>query len=226
MKPIINVTILSAALLTAPAVFAEPAKDEPVSTDGMELVTKDSRGSIYVDPGVDWSVYKRIILDDASVAFRKNWRRDQNRGDPLRVTTRDMDEIKQSLSELFSEVFAEELSAGQGFEIVENAGEDVLRITPRIVDLDVHAPDTGRTTGISRSYTESSGKMTLKLELYDSVTGDLISVASDRQEAPYRGYYQWTTGVSNQADARRMLKKSAEGLRTRLDEATGKTTAE
>lgn len=222
MKSILNCTFITAALLTAPMAFAEQAGEEAASTGDMELVTKDNRGSIYADPNVDWSVYKRIMLDDASVAFRKNWRRDQNRGDPLRVTTQDMEEIKQGLSDLFSEVFTEELSTSDGYEIVEASGEDVLRITPKIVDLDVYAPDTRRSTGISRSYTESSGKMTLKLEIYDSVTGDLIAAASDKQESPYRGYYQWTTGVSNRADARRMLKKSAEDFRTRLDEATGK----
>ena len=223
MKSILSCTFITAALLTAPVAFAEQSGEEPAWTGDMELVTKDNRGSIYADPNVDWSVYQRIILDDASVAFRKNWRRDQNRGDPLRVTTQDMENIKKGMSELFSDVFTEELAAKGGYAIVDASGEDVLRITPRIVDLDVYAPDTRRSTGISRSYTKSSGKMTLKLELHDSVTGDMIAVASDEQEAPYQGYYQWTSGVSNRADARRMLQKSAEGFRTRLDEATGKT---
>lgn len=226
MKSILNCTFISAALLAAPVSFADTAVDEPVSTEGMELVTKDRRGSIYADPGVDWSIYQRIILDDATVSFRKNWQRDQNRNRAARVSTQDMEKIKQSLSELFSEVFEEELSSQGGYEIVEASGEDVLRITPRIVDLDVYAPDTHYSGGITRSYTDSSGEMTLKLEIYDSVTGDLISVASDRQVAPWRGYVQWTTGVSNRADARMMLQKSAEGFRTRLDEATAKAPAE
>jgi hypothetical protein len=61
--------------------------------------------------------------------------------------------------------------------------------------------------------------MTLKLRVYDSVTGDLIVAASDRREAPRRGYMQWTSSVTNKAEARRMLQKWAEGLRERLDEA-------
>jgi hypothetical protein len=61
--------------------------------------------------------------------------------------------------------------------------------------------------------------MTLKLELYDSVTGDLLATASDRREAPDRGYMQWTTSVSNRADARQMLQGWAKDLRKRLDEA-------
>ena len=226
MKSLLSCTFISVILLSTPYVYAEEAGDEPVSTAGMELVTKDKRGSIYADPGVDWSVYKRIVLDDATVAFRKNWQRDQNRNRATRVTTQQMEDIKQGMSELFSEVFTEELSTKGGYEIVESSDEDVLRITPRIVDLDIYAPETTWSGGVNRSYTDSSGKMTLKLEIYDSVTGDLISVASDEQVSPYRGYMQWTTGVSNRSDARRMLQKSAEGFRTRLDEATGKAPAE
>lgn len=226
MKSLLNCTFISAVLLTAPVAFADKTVDEPVSTEDMELVTKDRRGSIYADPNVDWTAYNRIILDEATVAFRKNWQRDQNRDRAARIRTEDMEKIKQQLSGLFSEVFSEELSTRGGYEIVEASGENVLRITPRIVDLDVYAPDTAYSGGVNRSYTDSSGKMTLKLEIYDSVTGDLISVASDKQVSPYRGYMQWTTGVSNRSDARRMLQKSAQGFRTRLDEATGKAPAD
>ena len=80
------------------------------------------------------------------------------------------------------------------------------------------SPDTMRPYP-SRQYTDSAGEMTLKLELYDSVTGDLLATASDRKISPYRGYAQWTTSVSNRADSRRMLQQWAESLRKRLDEA-------
>jgi hypothetical protein len=70
-------------------------------------------------------------------------------------------------------------------------------------------------------FTESAGRMTLKLEIYDSVTGDLIAMASDRREAPRRGYRQWTTSVSNRAEAQRMLQRWAKDLVKRLDEARG-----
>lgn len=128
-----------------------------------------------------------------------------------------MERIQTSLSELFDRVFTEELSKG-GYEITESSGDSVMRIVPRIVDLDVYAPDT-RSAGIQHSYTDSTGRMTLKLEIYDSITGDLIATASDRREAPRRGYMQWTTSVTNNAEARRMLRMWAVRLVERLDEA-------
>jgi hypothetical protein len=75
-----------------------------------------------------------------------------------------------------------------------------------------------------KSYTEQAGRMTLKLELYDAVTGDLIAKASDRQEAPRRGYMQWTTSVTNRAEAKRMIERWALDFRERLDQARGAET--
>lgn len=203
---------------TVPATIESENTPTDVNLDGLQLVDKTRRGEIYADPGVDWSQYQRIMLDPATVSFRKNWERDQNRLQSFKVRPEDIERIKSGLAELFNEVFTEELSANGGYEIVYETGEDVLRITPRIVDLDAYAPDTS-TAAQTRQYSESAGRMTLKLELYDSVTGDLIATASDRQEDPRLGYMEWRTRVSNRQDAERMLERWATALRERLDAA-------
>lgn len=211
-------TLFIFGLAAAPAAALAESEPPEISLEGLELVEKDRRGELYADPDIDWSVYDKIQLDTATVAFRKRWQRDQNRYQTFKVRASDMEKIKSSLSELFDEVFTEELTQNGGYEIVDEMAENVMRITPHIVDLDVYAPDSSA-PGINRSFTESAGKMTLKLQIYDSVTGDLIVSASDRRESPRRGYMQWTTSVSNNADARRMLKRWAVGLRERLDKA-------
>lgn len=189
-----------------------------LSMDGLQLVDKSRSGEIYADPEIDWSSYDSIILDPATVAFRKNWERDQNRSRGLRIRPEDMERIKSGLSGLFDEVFTNELSRSGGYEMTSDAADNVLRITPHIVDLDVYAPDAG-TVGRTYQYSESAGRMTLKLEIYDSVTGDLIAAASDRQEDPRLGWMEWRNRVSNRADAERMLQRWATRLRERLDEA-------
>ena len=217
-----NKTLMSSLLIlgivATPATILAESEPPQVSLEGLELVEKDRRGELYADPGIDWSVYDKIQLDKATVAFRKRWQRDQNRYQTFKVRDSDMEKIKQNLSELFDEVFTEELTTNGGYEIVDDVADNVMRITPRIVDLDVYAPDTP-TVGINRQFTESAGRMTLKLEIYDSVTGDLIVSASDRRESRRNGYIQWTTRVSNSADARRMLQRWAVALRERLDKA-------
>jgi len=210
-------SLILIGMIAAPAAVNAEADPPEISIEGLELVEKTRRGELYADPEIDWSVYDRVQLESASVAFRKNWQRDQNRYQSQKVRASDMERIQTSLSELFDRVFTEELSKG-GYEITESSGDSVMRIVPRIVDLDVYAPDT-RSAGIQHSYTDSTGRMTLKLEIYDSITGDLIATASDRREAPRRGYMQWTTSVTNNAEARRMLRMWAVRLVERLDEA-------
>ena len=223
MKKHTIIGILSLLVLGLPALSA--AQDDYPKSDsytyGMRLVEQDSRGAIYADLDVDWTHYSKIMLDDATVAFRKNWQRDQNRRGAARISSSDMEQWKAELSALFGEVFEKELAENGGFEMVEETGDDVLRITPHIVDLDVYAPDVSTSTQ-SRSFTDSSGRMTLKLELYDSVTGDLIAVASQRREAPSHRYIKWSNKVTNRKDAEKMLQTWAEGLSERLRKATGK----
>jgi len=212
---------LIAALLASTAPVASlAAGDEATeaSVDGLELVKETRRGELYADPQVDWNTYTKIQLEPATVAFRKNWQRDQNRSQPFKIRTEDMERIKSELSEMFGEVFTEELTTEGGYVMATESADDVLRISPQIVDLDVYAPDSRNTPGIQHSYTESAGRMTLKLEMYDSVTGDLLARASDRQEAPRRGYMQWTTSVTNRAEAQRMLERWARELREFLDD--------
>ncbi len=219
MNTIIKSLLFSFFLISAVAPVA--AKDEPpeVSLEGLQLIEKNRRGHIYSDPDIDWSVYTQVILDPATVAFRRNWQRDQNRYHSFKIKTKDMDRIKAEMSELFSEVFTEELSDNGGYNITDQSGDEVMRIKPAIIDLDVFAPDTMSTAGRTTQFTESAGRMTLKLEIYDSVTGDLIAVLRERKDAPRRGYMQWTTSVSNRAEAKRMLRQWAKELVTRLDKA-------
>jgi hypothetical protein len=210
---------LTLAGCTTPATLESEAVERPiVSLDGLELVEKSRHGEIYADPNVDWSTYDTILLDPATVSFRKNWQRDQNRDAGVKVTANDMERIKSGLAELFDEVFTEELSENGGYQMTDSSGQRVLRITPQIVDLDVYAPDAS-TAARTYQYSESAGRMTLKLELYDSMTGDLIATASDRQEDPRLGWTEWRTRVSNRADAERMLQRWATTLRERLDAA-------
>lgn len=225
MKFRFTALIAAASLLGLPAMSFADDKAPELDMHGLQMVEKDSRGAIYADPDADWASYSKIMIDEATVAFRKNWARDQNRNSARRISTSDIEKIKSGLAELFNDVFATELSENGGYEIVDTAGPDVLQITPHIVDLDIYAPDVS-SSSFSRSYVKEAGRMTLKLELFDSETGDLVAVASDRREAQDRGYAQWANRVSNTQEARIMLKSWAEGLRVRLNEATGIPVAE
>lgn len=218
-KVLIRLLLVPAIAGFATGLSAEEPAAPAASNETLQLVEKDRRGEIYANPDVDWAVYTRILLEPATVAFRRNWQRDQNRYDPFKVQAKDVERIKTELSQLFGDVFTKELTENNGYTMAAEPGPEVLTIQPAIVDLDINAPDTNNYAGRSKQFTDTAGEMTLKLELYDSVTGELLATASDRRQSPYRGYPQWTTSVSNRADAQRMLQQWATALRERLDQA-------
>ena len=223
-----RISISASAVLTVVTllfpIVASAADEVPEMTyDGLVLVADRNVAAAYVDPDADFGEYNKIMLLDCYVSFRKNWRRDQKRtGSMISVSSGDMERIKTGVAKLFHEVFTEELSKEGGYEIVDVAGEDVLLVRPAIIDLDVTAPDTS-TPGRSRTYTASSGAATVFIELYDSVTGDVLARAADRKVAERMGgYLSYSNRVTNRADAKKMMRGWAKSLRERLDEYHGR----
>lgn len=217
-----NAIVMSALLSTALSLSAIAGEDFPeITEDGLKKLEGTDLSLVYAMPDASLSGYEKVMLADATVAFKKNWQRDQNRSYAFKVRAQDMERIKEETAQLFREVFTEELTAG-GYQLTDQPGEDVLLVRPAIVNLDVNAPDVG-TASRTYQYSESAGEMTLYVELYDSVTGSIIAKAMDRQRDRERGYLQWQTRVTNVAAAKRIMKGWAETLRKGLDEARAAT---
>lgn len=211
-------------LLLPLGVQAKKDKKEPPETtfDGLELVASERVDLAYVKPGADFGPYSKVLILEAGVAFRKGWEREHRGGGSIhRITARDIEKIKQGMADLLREVFVEVLEADGGYPVVEAVGDDVLLLRPAIINLDVTAPDTGN-RGRSYSFTSSAGEATLFLELYDSVSGEILARVLDREVGRDYGRFRYTTRVSNSAEARRMLKQWAGQLRAALDEVQGK----
>ncbi len=204
-----------ALLATSPLLYA----DETTNLfENLEPIEDAQAALAYIDPNVDFSVFNRVMILDTHVAFRENWQREQNRRSRSnRVSARDMERIKGDVATLFNDVLAEQLAADDGLEIVTEPGDDVLLIRAAIIDLDITAPDTSSPTR-SRTFTASSGAATLYIELYDSVSGQILGRAADRQAVRSGGgWMTWTNRVSNTGDARRVFRGWAGRLRSFLD---------
>ena len=199
-----------------------------VSNDGLTLVEGTKAAAVYVDPDANFAQFNRVTIAEVEVAFRKKWMRDQNQDRMAlsrRVTQDDANRIKESVAREFKTVFTEELEKG-GYTVVEykgfeNSAQDLLLLTPAIVNLDVTAPDT-QSPGRSRTYSASAGSMTLYLEFHDSISGALLGRVMDAQAARDRGYMSISNSVTNRAEADRMLRKWARLLVQKLDKVHGK----
>jgi Protein of unknown function (DUF3313) len=210
--------VVAAALAFASAALAKDQLPE-VSTDGLHLVKQTEFAAVYVKPGATLAGYDKVAILQCFVAFQKNWQQNMNAQTPLSVTPEDIQKIKQKLSAEFMKVFSAQLTAG-GYPVVDDAAADVLVLRPAIVNLQMQAPNPMGTPG--EVFAQSAGQMTLYLELYDSITSDLIARVIDPEEARnLGGGFGWQTSGSNLTAADEILKKWADTLRSYLEQARG-----
>ena len=193
------------------------ANDPPEYTeDGLKRVPNSRVQLAYVAEGADLSIYKKFVILDTHVSFRRHWERDYRTS----VSSRDIARIKDGLSALFHEVFVEVLEENHGYPVVTEAGEDVLVLRAAIIDLDVSAPDSMR-AGSSRSYSANPGSAKLYLELVDSATGDVVARIIDAKSARRYGTVHIGSNARNSAAARKALREWATLLRGYMDEVHG-----
>jgi len=213
--------LLLAGTLAALWPMAVLSDEPPKEWDGLARVKSKQLDHVYKLPEADFSGYKRVRLDPIEVEFDKNWKpNDSERSPSRRLSNSDIEKIKQALAEEFRKVFTEELTKN-GYPVVDESGDDVLRVSAAIVNLYITAPEK-MSAGRSRTYTTSAGHMTLIAELRDSVTGKLMARAVDSVQGRDTGNFQITNSVTNMSSARTALIKWARVLREGLDEATGR----
>jgi len=197
-------------------------RSQPVSEwDGLVRQRSTRLGALFVKPDAEIAGYRDVVLDPVEVSFARNW--DPNRGGRgpgRRLNATDVEAIQTRLADMFREIFTAELGRA-GYQIVDQAGPDTLRIRAAIVDLYVTAPDP-MPAGRVRTYTANSGRMTLVLEVSDSVTDEILARAVDTRTGRASGTWTVTNRGTNTADARRAIAAWASGLRQALDELYGR----
>lgn len=212
-RPISVAALLLLALASAGCATTQRG---PAEWDGLVRQPGTRLDAVFVKPDAEIPAYRNILLKPAEVRFARNW--DPNRGGRSavgRLNASDMAAIQADLATMLHDIFREELTSG-GYELVNEAGPDTLIAIPAIVDLYITAPDT-MTAGRSRTYTANSGRMTLVLELRDSVTGEVLARVVDTRSGRNSGMMQITNRVTNSADARRAIRTWAQALRGGLD---------
>ncbi len=225
LKKVSHTKLITAAACVLVLSACSASKPQPPAEthDGLVLVPDTAFQQVYRKPGADISEYKELGIAPCKVSFKKNWLRDQNSNRidfSNRVTQKDVDRIKDRLSEACNEQFRAALQKDPAYKLVDNFddGEHVLVLHPAIINLDINAPEV-RSTSMSYSYTTSAGEMTLLIELSDATTGETLARAMDKWRDRDDTYLEWTSSVTNRANANRILKRWAKKLREGLDEA-------
>ncbi len=192
------------------------AKEQPPAEwDGLQRVKLKGVDAAYARPGADFKIYNKIIIDPIQVAFHKEWDKEST-SYKQKLTTAQLDDIKQRMGKLAEETFADVFSKNGGMQVVTAPGPDVLRFSSAIVDLWPRAVDT-QEPGRNYTYTTSAGSAVLYAELRDSETNQLIGRVVDGREARNSGTMRWTNSVENTAEARAMVSDWGRILRKRYE---------
>ena len=206
--------VTSLSLLFACTVAAKNTIPE-TTHDGLVRVKSNDLALVYKNPKAQILPYTSVKLLDCGVAFKKRWEKEHKSG-PSRLSTNDMNRIKERLSAQFREVFEAELK-NAGYKIVDHEGDDVLILRPAIVNLDVTAPESMRTGGMNKTYASSAGSMTLFMELYDGPTNDIIARVYDAKADRDDGFVKWQNRSTNAYEAKKIIKAWVNVLITHLD---------
>jgi len=194
-------------------------KKGDVTTDGLTVVKSTRFTEDQIKKGVDWSEYTKYQIAPVDVSFIKNWKKDYNRNQRIlsgKVTDKDMARIRRDMAKIVDEELNKALQKKGGFSKVEKADSNTMLLTPKIIDLDVYAPDVDHSTSYSESYVRRAGKATLFLEIHDAVSGELLARWVDTREDPDRGYFDWANRITNNARVKLIVgswaKRLVEGL--------------
>ncbi len=142
---------------------------EEKTDDGLVRVPSRASGGVYRLPGMEFSQYKRVILEPAIIEFKAGWR-DQHK----EVSDADVARIRREAVELFRKEFTRELVDRGKYQFADAPGSDVLLVTPRVIDLDIPAPDAGTEVG-TKSYTPGPIKMQVTGDLRDGDSNALVA---------------------------------------------------
>jgi hypothetical protein len=142
---------------------------EERTEDGLVRVPARASGGVYRDPAADFTHYRRIMLEPPTIEFTRSWREQHPE-----VKDRDVARIRDEAVKLFRDEFARELVERGPYEFADAPAPDVLRVIPRVVDLDIPAPDAGRDVG-DKTLTPGPVKMQVTGELRDASQNTLLA---------------------------------------------------
>ena len=218
--PIATLLVFGCATST-PMIDTGP--DAEVTFDGLHEIKGGTADKAWARPDMDLSQYSKIRLQGAGIEYRpggeagRTWSA-RSRGGPYEVTEKQ----KERLRAVVAEAFLDELGKSEKYTLVNESGPDVLVVRGALLDVVSYVPPEP-VGGRSTVYLSSVGEATLVIEIRDSITDAVLVRAVDRRAAEQMGgtMLMDSNRVTNTAQVRRLAKRWASLLRTRLDEFDG-----
>lgn len=210
-------TVFSLLVACASEPTLQTGPNAEVSFDGLVRVDNARFAGAWVDPEVDLSRFKKIMPGGAEFEFRSV---DKVSSSAARSSSQreffisESDQLK--LEQMMDEIFNEELSKSEIYEITDEPGPDVMIVRGGLLDIVSYVPPDIR--GRGNIYLDQVGAATLVIEIVDSLTGEVVARAVERSAAePAGSMGMQSTSVTNWQEVRRLARRWARKLRDGLE---------
>lgn len=184
---------------------------------GPAAAQQSAAGASYTRPGTDFSTYHSFLirpLDLSDVKLLKPvWEQD----DPEEWAF--SGENREAVQQMFMEIMNEELSANDGFPVVDASGTGVLQLEVEILSVTPYVkPGTQSGDGEPEMLMLGSGDVVVSAELRDSVTGQLL-ILVEGERTIGGGEYRPVSPESHMENIRALFTTWGQRLRARMNAA-------
>jgi len=201
----------------------ETGEDAEVTYDGLTRVEGTIMDVVWARTDIDLTSYSKVMLEGLGVEYREVSGPYSGRAGmgSTRMGTGSQTEFKLDADTraLFEEeigsAFVEAMARSKVFEIVEEAGPDVLLIRGGLLDVVSRVPPD--TVGRSEIYIDSVGEATLVLEIRSSLSNSIYVRAVDGRAMSQAFQMQRSNRATNRAEVRRLGRRWGDMLRDGLD---------
>jgi hypothetical protein len=203
------------AVFAALAACTASLPPEETTDDGLVRVPSRPEGGVYRKLDADFTRYKRLMIEPLTVEFQEGWRKQHRH-----VSEAEVRRIQAETAKKFREGCTAILVDEGPFELAEVRAADVLVVVPRMLDLNIPAPETEFDTGFS-SYSPRMVALQMTGELRDGVSGNLLLRvnmidSADRYKLNQRSA---SNRVSNAYEIRGSLERWSRLVREAIDVA-------
>ena len=154
------------------------AAQPTLTSDGLVSERSAKFDELYLRPNADRSAYRRALIEPVPVKFAKDYLTRQHGlnhllAQPLGRPYQDPEAVAQDLAALMQASLRDAFRAAN-YEIAGEPGPGVLRISARVDELYINAPDE-MSSSVRAAANRDTGQATLSLEAADSVTGNVLA---------------------------------------------------
>lgn len=212
-KNLLEIGVVFLAAMLIGACGPQPTQPRPtgeVNVEGLQEVSARNFEAAFLRPGVTFSNYSKLMVNELELAFRTP-DRSQNQfalGEDQKTRFR----------AAMAVAFGKELGQLQNLEIVTEPGPDVLDLNVRVQDIVASSP--GRRVGSMGRASfalESVGEMTLVIELRDSESEEVLARVFDRRAVEGAAMLSGESVISTWEGVERLVARWASRAREGLD---------